>query len=1068
VIKRERLFRMLDEGIQKPLIWVSGPAGSGKTSLVSNYLQERSYPHLWYRLDELDEDIATFFNYIRLAADNAAPGNLPTPPVFNSTQFQGVTAFARQFFEALCSRLKPPFALVFDDYHELGTNWTIRNIFHKALEAIPEGVCCIFISRSQPEAEFARFASYGRIYAIDWDDLRFTLDEVRQLTQREGRMEMKDEQIKEVIQKTDGWAAGLLMAVQSSRRDSISGAFMEKLSGEGLFDYFSSEIFERLDPAVRSFLLSTAFLPEVNSVNAERLTGLKNSGRILSDLYRNNFFTEKNDSKVEVYSYHPLFQDFLRAYARKALPLAMIEKIRTGAAQIMEEEGRLEEAIDLYIEQEKWEKAVGLFFLYAQDALIHGRAGSFEKRLSRLPQAIREGSPYLSYFLGMCRLPADSRESRSHFEHAFRRLEAAGDMAGALLAWSGVVESIFIELGDMHRMDAWVQWLDDHFGSEEVFFSPEIRTMVVQAMLGVLSLRQSNHPRADFWVAQAEELVEKDMEMNSRVFLAARLYYYYSIMEENSRSNLIFRRLEPVIDPGRLQILTHLWWRVLVLDNTRYTAWQTREGSESYFANLRQALLFSQDLGITVFDELNLAFGAHVALVVRDIATFDEMLGKLKNLLTDDNLLTNNTYHLYLGLKLFFLGDYAAVREQGNIGLRLSGKIGSPINLYRSHVLLFCAHIGLKSPKAAEKHYLQIRRIAKTIPHLRHDGIHLLMQAYLLQKTGDLKKAKKILAAGFKKVKEENTIHSAFWFPSVLTDLCVSALDGEIEVSYVQDVIRHARLLPESAATVSEKWPFPIKIFSLGKFEMEINGKLLDFEGRVPQRPLALLKTVIACGRAEVSLEQIADALWPDAEGDAAHSAFTTTLGRLRKLLGYEEAVHVRHGKVSLDPQLCWVDVHRFLYLLEKLDVVYHQCDLQSAKKDATLSDPSLQDHLIGLTNNALALYQGPFLGDEPTHAQTLGMRERLRARHIRLILTSGKYLEKTDKWRSAAELYLRGLETDDLVEEFYERLMICYRQMGLKADVIAVFKRCSKTLKDAFDVKPSDQLRRIYQSLIQ
>ncbi len=922
------------------------------------------------------------------------------------------------------------------------------------------------ISRSEPEAEFARIASYGRMHHVGWDGLRFTLEETKQLARQFARAEMSDTRIEQIHRKTDGWVAGLIMAMEAARNGNLSEAFMERLSGESFFDYFTAEIFERLDPSIRSFLLATAFLPEVTIGSSERLTGSRNAGRILSDLHRNNFFIWQSDSEPRVYTYHPLFQDFLRTYAGRTLEAETLDRIRARAAQIMEEQGRIEEAIDLFIEQKDWKSALRLLLTHARAALIHGRNGALEKRLARLPAAVLESTPYLSYWQGMCRLPEDSRESRYHFEDAFRRFETEGDTVGALLAWSGVVETLILELGDMRRLDPWIQWFDDRSGDEALFSSPEIRMMAARSMLGVIALRRPDHPRAEYWVSEAEALLDSGLEMNSCVLLAARLYYYYSLMEENSRTNLIFKRLEPLIDPNRLQLMTRLWWQFLVLHHSRYAAWQTRESCEAYFEKVHQAMSLTRDLGFRTFDRFNPSFGAHVALVARDFKTFDEMVGVLRESLDDSNILGHILYQVYLGLKFVYQGDYASAREQGKIALRLAENMGSPLYEYRGHILLFHSYIGLEAPEAAKEHFSHIRRVAESIPHLRHDAILMLTEAYLLYKTGDIPKGARLLEAGLKKAKRHNTIHSTFWFPSVLTDLCAYGLDGDIEVRYVQDIIRRTRLMPESSETVSENWPFAVKIHALGRFEIEKEGKPLDFTGRVPQKPLALLKTIIAFGRLEVSMEQIADAIWPDAEGDAAHSAFTTTLSRLRKLLGCEEAVRVRHGKVSLDPQLCWVDVWRFLHILDELDRVYRQCDCESRRQDRPMSDALLLDRLIHLTESGLALYKGPFLGDEPRHAHALVMRERLRTRHIRLILNSGKHLEKAGQWRRAADLYLRGLETDALVEEFYAHLMICYHRMGLKADAAAVFKRCETTLMEAFDMEPSDQTRRIYESL--
>jgi ATP/maltotriose-dependent transcriptional regulator MalT len=64
VLPRKRLFSLLDRMRRRPIIWVSGPAGCGKTTVISSYIQTRKIPCLWYQVDEGDADPATFFYYM--------------------------------------------------------------------------------------------------------------------------------------------------------------------------------------------------------------------------------------------------------------------------------------------------------------------------------------------------------------------------------------------------------------------------------------------------------------------------------------------------------------------------------------------------------------------------------------------------------------------------------------------------------------------------------------------------------------------------------------------------------------------------------------------------------------------------------------------------------------------------------------------------------------------------------------------------------------------------------------------------------------------------------------------
>ena len=123
-------------------------------------------------------------------------------------------------------------------------------------------------------------------------------------------------------------------------------------------------------------------------------------------------------------------------------------------------------------------------------------------------------------------------------------------------------------------------------------------------------------------------------------------------------------------------------------------------------------------------------------------------------------------------------------------------------------------------------------------------------------------------------------------------------------------MIRMFRLKPPAGAP--DLWPRPIRIHTLGRFEVLVDDKRLEFSRKVPKKTLALLKALVAYGGQEVSEQLLCDALWGDEEADAAGQALGITVVRLRKLLGSNEAVVQQGGKVSLDRSLCWVDAWRF------------------------------------------------------------------------------------------------------------------------------------------------------------
>jgi two-component SAPR family response regulator len=266
------------------------------------------------------------------------------------------------------------------------------------------------------------------------------------------------------------------------------------------------------------------------------------------------------------------------------------------------------------------------------------------------------------------------------------------------------------------------------------------------------------------------------------------------------------------------------------------------------------------------------------------------------------------------------------------------------------------------------------------------------------------------------------------------------------------------RLAPPEKSDLSESWPWPVRIVTLGRFALQVDGKDIDITGK--RKMLEMLKALVALGGSNVSEELIKDLLWPEAEGDDAHNAFKMNLSRLRRILP-DDALRLLDGLISLNRAMVWVDIWAF----EQQYI--HAAKLWETTHDTVTAGRKLVSEAILLTEKALDLYKGHFMINDMAQSWTVSTRERLRTNLLRLISHAGLYHEQKLKCKTAASYYYRGIETDKLQEEFYQRLMSCHLHLELRLEGLAVYDRCRAELAMHLAILPSQKTETLRSALL-
>lgn len=1020
----------MDKGRDKPVIWISAPAGSGKTTLAASYLDSRKLPCLWYRVDEGDVDIATFFYYMGIAVKRAVPSRR-TPLSLLTPEYQrSIPLFTKRYFEELCGRLKPPWIIVFDNVQDV----SVQSLFHKVLaqgiDIIPKGINIIAISRDNLPPQYAGMCANNKCHLIEWNDIRFNMKESKEILLKGVKKRMTKASFLRLHTQAEGWAAGLVLIVEHIKTKGSDDTLQNGLIYEKVFDYFANEIFVKTDKNTQTFLLKTSFLPRMTIPMAEKLTGARESGRILHELNRKNYFTTAHYQKNTIYQYHPLFREFLFSMARDSFDTGRLSAIQRKAAALLEKSGQIEDAALLFSNVGDRDGLVKLICSHALSLIAQGRTKTLEEWSTNIPEITRDREPWVLYWHGVCKLSYNLVESRSCFDRAFVRFRSQNEQTGMWLSWSYAVDTIFHEFEDFPRLDNYASLFDDIFQKRTPFPSFEVELRVLPCRFFIMAMREPNHPEIEKWAHRVFLCLQGCRDVNLRLQLGFHLVVHYLWMGDFTNAGIVIDS----INEGRLSEtilpLERLLWKNT---NAMYT-WLT--GSiESCLRSVSEALKLSCETGIHLWDHHLLSFAACAALSDGDVETATGMIRKIEAGLTHARKIDIVFYHFLCAWRDLACGNVSSAAEHIRIHAGLVAEIGTYLPVAVNHVA--SAHIF-----AAKGEY---RKAISWLNRAQHIGrqtksklvkyMCLLTKAWFAleysRKGASEKDGLDALRKAMSFGREHRFINSFLWRPEVVSRLCIKALEAGIETDYVRQLICARKLAPDTPPLGCENWPWPLKIFTLGRFTLLKEDSPVSMSGKVQRKPLELIKAVVSLGSKNVAIDRVINILWPDTEGDMAHHAFESSLYRLRWLIGNDMAIRLQGGHLSLDSRYCWVDVWAFEKLLEEVT------EISVSWKSAAC----FRTDILKLIEKAFDLYKGCFLPDDLLHIWTASVRKSLQKKFFRLVMLSGNYLERAKQWQTASKYYERAIEADNLAEEFYQRLMMCHHWLGRRLEAVKVYQ---------------------------
>jgi ATP/maltotriose-dependent transcriptional regulator MalT/DNA-binding SARP family transcriptional activator len=1029
MLSRLRLFKAIDRS-EARLVWVSGPPGAGKTTLLSTYVTARSSAVLWYQLDRGDNDIAAFFYYLREAV---AKRGRATLPLFTLEYLPDLKGFGRRYFRDLFAMLPQRAVLVLDNYQELDESSPLHSVLREAFTEIPETITVLVASRSGPPPEYARLVAGRMLDHLDWEDLRLTRAEIEALAYRAGPISKED--LDALCAQCDGWAVGLvLLLAQRARQATHSAA--PSASPQTVFDYFAAEIFNDTAPQTRDFLLRTAFLPHLKPNLAAALSGNNNAGELLDSLYRRRRFVNRSET---AFQFHPLLREFLLARARATFSKPELDELARRAAALLEGDGQIAESAQLYREAGDWTDLTRLVCQHAGNLLGQGRHTTVEAWIAAIPPEQTEASPWLLFWHGTARLAAlDPQKSRELLEHAYADFKREDDLAGQFLACAGVLDTYWIEWNEFSPTDRWMHELEMLVERRPDLVSPEIEARVISSLLSV-SFRQPQHPWFTAWQGRALELLRASTNPHQQIALSTFVFQLSIWRGDFRRSAALLREIESMLNPRQsapLMLIVLKTWKTLL-------QWVLAEHDAAY-RSVEEILRIADESGVHLLDAQAYGYLAFAATSAGDLDKAEDTLARMEALVIPSRGHDVSFLSHLKSIVALLRGELAPARHYAMETLARVEAAGASSNVLLAQIVLAQVLIEQSEHGAARGLLAEARRLGEGMSASYFVFTIWVAEANSLFQSGEEEQALAALARAFSIGREYDYLNChPVWLPKVMARLCAAALEHGIEKEYANRLIRKRGLLAPTPEALD--WPFPVKVYTLGRFGVLIDGKPLQFSGKAQRKPIELLMALIAFGGREVNEVQLTEALWPDAEGDAAHEACAIALHRLRKLLGIERAVSLQRNHFSLDPRYVWVDVWAF------------ERALTSAQGEP--GNPLAAQRTI-------SLYQGLFLAKHAELTWALPLRERLRSKFLRYMAQRGRAMIESREFEAAIVACERGLSADPLAEELYCSLMHCYRAMDRRAEAIGVYQRCQKTLAAALGVSPAPETVALYRSL--
>jgi LuxR family maltose regulon positive regulatory protein len=430
MVPRPRLLQRLDEGLRlgHRLTLVSAPAGFGKTTLLSAWVQSLQQPVSWLSLDEADDELHRFLTYLVAALQETDDGiGQATQELWEAPERLPIDGLLIRLINSIAA-IPTPVVLILDDYQVIGQP-DIHQVVTFLLDHCPPQMHLVIASREDPPLPLSQLRARGQIMEIRERDLRFTRGESAAFLDQVMELKLTADEVSILEARTEGWIAGLQLAALSMRDRADTQGFVRSLSGthRHILDYLTDEVLERQPEQARSFLLYTSILDRLTAPLCNALTGEENGKETLELLDSANLFIVPLDDERRWYRYHPLFRDLLRHYLKQEVSAQSLVLLHRRACAWLAQHDFKAEALPHAIAGQDLDRAANLIEAIAAGPILRGKVETLKAWLDELPSDLVRARPPLSVIRAWTyHMDGQRGAIEPHLQDAERSLQTLG------------------------------------------------------------------------------------------------------------------------------------------------------------------------------------------------------------------------------------------------------------------------------------------------------------------------------------------------------------------------------------------------------------------------------------------------------------------------------------------------------------------------------------------------------------------------------------------------------------------------------------------------------------------